>query len=768
MENFKTKHFIIFAVVLFTALACTKLEVQKNNKAADNQYVDYVNPYIGNISHLLVPTFPTVHLPNSMLRVKPERRDYTSERLKGLPVITTKHRAGGDFSICPVSNKSDDLKPLYYYSYDNEELTPYSYEVYLDEENIDVSFSLSHQSGIYYFNYNNKDNKYLLINTTNGQLTIGDKYVSGYKNITPHFSNHETRIYLYLESDSDFAKSGILENGKITTEKTAKGKDICTALKLKDDTELLKIRYGVSLISEEQAKKNLYREMSDFDKEKIAKRGREIWNKTLAKTSVDGGTEDDRTVFYTSIYRTYERPICISEDGKYFSAYDGNVHDDNGNAFYTDDWIWDTYRATHPLRVLIEPKMELNILKSYIKMAEQMKNMWMPTFPTVGGDARGMNSNHGVATIIDAYNKGLTNFDLEKAYLACKGSITERSLIPWSRGEAGVLDKFFKEKGYFPALKEGEKETVKEVSIWEMRQPVAVTLGTVYDEWCLSQIAKILDKKDEYKYFLNRSYNYRKLFNSKTGFFHPKDSQGKFIEPFDYTFSGGQGTRLYYDENNGWVYRWDVQHNFADLVDLMGGREKFVENLETTFNKPIGINKFEFYYQLPDHTGNIGQFSMANEPSLHIPYLYNYAGQPWKTQKSIKKIIHEWFRNDLMGIPGDEDGGGMSAFVSFSMLGFYPVTPGIPAYNIGSPFFEKATIDLGNGKKFEIIANNLNPNNKYIQKASLNGKEWNKPWFAHDDIKNGATLILQMGPHANRDWGSSVEATPPSAEAYIE
>ena len=267
-----------------------------------------------------------------------------------------------------------------------------------------------------------------------------------------------------------------------------------------------------------------------------------------------------------------------------------------------------------------------------------------------------MNSNHAVATVIDAYTKGLKGFDLKKAYEACKKGITEKTLAPWSGKPAGELDKFYKEHGYIPALKEGETETIPEVHHFERRQPVAVTLGTAYDEWCLAQIAKQLGNTDDFEYFKNRSFNYRNLFHPETHFFHPKDSKGNFIQPFNYVFSGGQGARGFYGENNAWIYRWDVQHNIADLIKLMNGNQNFIKNLDDMFAQPLGKSKFDFYAQLPDHTGNVGQFSMANEPSLHIPYLYNYAGQPWKTQKRIRTLLDQWFRNDLMGVPGDEDG----------------------------------------------------------------------------------------------------------------
>jgi predicted alpha-1,2-mannosidase len=757
-----------FFLLLFGFLACQQDGGPAKGTKDQPTPVDYVNPYIGNISHLLVPTYPTVHLPNSMLRVIPQRGSYADLRLKGLPVVTTSHRGRSAFAISPVQGKSDGLQPVYAFSYDQESITPYRYDVYLDEEKVAVSFGVSHQAGLYQMEYRGEGDPYLILYNAFGELRLDGQGISGYQWLTRDTFPHAPRVYLYLETDREAIEFGLLDNGQISRETEARGRNLAAVLRLNDDGRSLKLRYGISFISVEQARKNLYREIDGFDLAKVIQKGRDAWQEALAKTQVEGGSENDKTLFYTSVYRTYERPVCISEDGRYYSAFDGQVHPDNGQPFYTDDWIWDTYRATHPLRVLTEKEMELNILRSFIRMAEQMDEFWMPTFPEVTGDSRRMNSNHGVATVLDAYVKGLTDFDIEKAYEACKAAITEKTLAPWSDKKAGALDAFYKENGYIPAITEKEKEIIPEVHPWEKRQAVAVTLGTVYDEWCLAQIAKILGKQDDYHYFLNRSYNYRKLFNPETGFFHPKDKAGEFIEPFDYRFSGGRGARLYYGENNGWIYRWDVPHNVADLIGLMGGQAAFLQNLDATFTEPLGQGRYQFYRQMPDHTGNVGQFSMANEPSLHIPYLYNYAGQPWKTQKRIKQLIPMWFRNDLMGVPGDEDGGGMSGFVAFSMLGFYPVTPGSPTYNIGSPFFEKAVIDLGNGKTFTIVARNLNERNKYIQRAELNGEEWHRPWFAHEEIKNGGVLVLEMGAYAHETWGSAPEMAPPSAEKQVD
>lgn len=746
---------------LFVSLALTTTLGACGTQSTEvppKDWVSYVNPYIGNISHLLVPTFPTVQLPNSMLRIYPERADYTSERVNGLPIIVTNHRERSAFNLTPY--QGEELRPVRAYSYDNEQLTPYSFSVELDDNRLGAKYALSHQSAIYQIEFRQAEKPaYIMVNTRNGAIHTHGNAVSGYQKLTDN-----TNVYLYIESETDPMETGILEDGRLVTDKKdAEGHNACAVLRFAGGTGQVNLRYGISFISEEQAEKNLRREQQGYDVDALAAIGRKVWNDALSRIQVQGGTEDDKTVLYSSYYRTFERPICMSEDGRYFSAFDGKVHNDEGTPFYTDDWIWDTYRAAHPLRLLIDQEVEEDILASFLRMAEQMGNMWMPTFPEVTGDSRRMNSNHTVVTMADAVVKGL-NVDVEKAYEAARKAIEEKTLAPWSGKPAGWLDEFYRKNGYIPALAEGEKEHDPNVHHFEKRQPIAVTLGTAYDQWCLSLLAAHLGKTEEAEYYLKCAYNYRNVYNPATGFFHPKDKHGRWIEPFDYNFPGGMGAREYYGENNGWVYRWDVPHNVADLVQLMGGKEHFIANLDQTFAEPLGRSKYAFFAKLPDHTGNVGQFSMANEPSLHVPYLYNYAGQPWKTQKRIRQMLKTWFRNDLMGIPGDEDGGGMTAFVVFSSLGFYPVTPGSPSYNIGSPLFTNAKMVMSNGKVLEIEAKNASDTNKYIQSATLNGKVWNKPWFSHDDIKDGAKLVLIMGDRPNKSWGTGADAVPPSID----
>ena len=741
-----------------SALLAAMLLASSGLQGAKRECVDYVNPYIGNISHLLVPTFATIQLPNSLMRIYPTRGDYTSELLDGLPVVVTNHRERSAFRISVT--QGGELKPVIRTNWDQERVTPYSYYVEIDNNSIDVSLAVSHQSAIYDFEFQNPDEPATVIVTSdNGAMNVHDNRAEGYQQLSSNM-----RIFFSGEFSVKPIESGVLRDGSIQADQNrAEGRQSCVAFRFPAGTRKVSLRYGISLIGETQAYYNLNREQKGFNRKAVEAEGRRVWNETLGHIQIKGGTEDQKTVFYTSYYRTFERPVCLSEDGRYFSAFDGKVHFDDGMPFYTDDWIWDTYRAAHPLRALIFPKAEEDIISSYLLMAEQMGTQWMPTFPEMTGDTRRMNSNHGVAMVADALYKGL-RVDADRAFEYCRKGIEEKTLAPWCGKPAGWIDDFYKQHGYIPALREGEEETDPNVHGFEKRQPVAVTLGTSYDEWCLSRIAQWRGDEDARKKYLQLSYNYRHLWNPETKFFHPKDQDGAFLPNFDYRFSGGLSARNAYDENNGWTYRWDVQHNLADLAHLMGGREQMVAYLDQTFAEDMGRGKREFYYHLPDQTGNIGQFTMANEPSLHIPYIYNYGGAPWKTQKRIRQCLKTWFRNDVMGIPGDEDGGGLTSFVVFSSMGFYPVTPGLPIYNIGSPLFEDVQISLPSGKVFRIIAKNCNDTNKYIQSARLNGKQWNKPWFTHDDIKNGGTLELKMGPKPNIHWGAEEESMPPSAD----
>ncbi|MCR5548880.1 MAG: GH92 family glycosyl hydrolase [Bacteroidales bacterium] len=707
---------VLAAAILASALACSK------------DPVDYVDPTIGNISHLLVPTFPCVQLPNSMLRVYPKRADFTSEYLDGFPIVVTSHREVSPFTLSFTQGEVHDIIGV---QYGNEHITPYSYDVDIFDGDCHVSFAPARQSAMYEVSFTPEAPATLVLHSQGGEV----KWMDGHFAASQPLGNN-TVVYLYLEPEK--APVGVEERGPG-----------CSAVSF--DCKRLRLRYGVSFISVEQAEKNLRREIQDYDLRALARKGRGIWNEELGKIRVSGGSEADMTVFYTSLYRNYERPVCISEDGRYFSAYDGKVHDDEGHPFYVDDWIWDTFRASHPLRSMINREVEEDILESYLRMAEQMGTEWMPTFPGITGDSRRMNCNHAIPAFADALAKGL-DIDTLRAYRIARKGLTEKTLIPWRGCAATALDEFYWSNGYFPALSPGEQETVPEVDGWERRQPVCVTLGTSYDCWALSKLASAAGDKEGESYFMEKSFDYRNLFNPETLFFHPKDAAGNWIEPMDYSFCGDMGGRDYYDENNGWEFRWEVQHNVEDLINLFGGDERFVAELDRTFAEPLNRMKFEFYAKYPDHTGNVGQFSMANEPGMHVPFLYNHAGAAWKTQKRVRQMLRTWFRDDLMGVPGDEDGGGLCAFAVYSMMGFYPMAPGKPEYDICSPVFEKIRIRTSSGRTFTIRAEGASdPDRLYISSASLDGETLRKPLIGDDALMQGGTLDMTLGNKPSRN-----------------
>lgn len=731
----------------YLALACLSVGgILSINAQESKTLVDYVNTRIGNISHLLVPTFPTTHQPNSMLRMIPGHHDFVTDRMRGLPLNAPSHRQGDVLLLMPFSGDPKALEQPFDYRYDQEISTPYQYSVFLDDYGVNARFAPMKKSAIYSFEYEGGKDPMLILRTNGeGSIDWKGKTLSGYEIF------QGIKHYFYLEFDKTPTSSSLLPWEKVCAR----------VLTFSNPDREINVRYGISYISVEQAEKNLRKEISDFNLQRVAGVAKNAWNNALSKIRIKGGTEDQKTTFYTALYRAHERMINISEDGKYFSAYDGKVHEDNGVDFWVDDWVWDTYLALHPLQILLNPKDQEQKLASYIRMCEQ--SGWMPTFPCVFGDAHCMNGNHAASVFADALHKGL-RFDVKKAFEGMKHTVMTESMIPWYRGPKTALDDFYHQHGWFPALHPGEKEEFAEVGPFEQRQAAAVTTAAAYDDWCISQLAKHLGYKEEYRFFADRSYNYRHVFNKETNFFHPKDKDGKFIEPFDYIFSGGIGSRAYYDENNAWTYNWDVRHHIQDLIDLFGGNAPFIERLDQLFVEDLKRSKWQYYAVHPDATGNVGQFVMGNEPSFHIPYLYNYVGQPWKTQKRIRMLMESWFRNDLMGVCGDEDGGGMSAFYVFSALGFYPVSPGVPVYTIGSPLFDKSVIQLDNGKTFTVIAQNVSWENKYIQSAKLNGVDHDKTWFTHEDIMNGGTLELLMGNRPNKNWGVGEGANPPSSE----
>ncbi|MFM9824911.1 GH92 family glycosyl hydrolase [Flavobacterium sp.] len=730
------KFLVIVLVFLSSNSAYTQMKIIDNLK--------YVDPQIGGVAPFLEPTKTRIHLPNSMVRMYPDRKDYKDDQIKSFPLTTRKHRSDPLFSLLPVSgNVPENLVPISAWDQELEIAHPYYYSTWLEDFNITLEFSPGEKTGFYRFNYGDKELRKLFLKKLNGvdwQLNE-DGSLTG----TESFEGMKAYAYGVFDVKGDFTQ---VKTGKNSTNSWITW----------NNTELKQVnfKYGISFISIEQAKNNLEKEIPNWDFEKVKNNAKDKWSNVLNQIEVEGGTEAHRRSFYTALYRSYERMINITEEGKYYSNYDKKIHKGEQN-FYSDDWVWDTFLALHPLRYILQPDMESDMIASYVRMYQQ--SGWMPQFPQIHGDVPPMNGFHSTIMILDAYRKGIKNFDINVAYEAMKKNALEGTMVPWRLGAASPLDKLALKLGYFPALHPGETETEPLVDSFEKRQAVAVTLAQSYDDWALAQLAKDLGKEQDYEYFSKTAKNYKNLYWKEKGFFMPKDAAGNWIN-IDPKFDGGMGGRDYYDENNGWTYLWNVQQDILGLQKLMGGRDTFEARLDRMFREDLGRSVYALNAKFPDFTGIVGQFSMGNEPSFHIPYLYNLTKSPWKTQKRTRMLLNTWFKDNIFGIPGDEDGGGMSAFVVFSSMGFYPITPGIPIYTIGSPLFSKIKINLPNGKVFAINAPNCSEKNKYIQKASLNGKNLEGPWFTHEDLVNGGTLELEMGSYPNKTWGTSEESIP--------
>lgn len=722
---------------------------------ASKDVTQYVDPNIGGVAQLLTTKAPTVHRPHSMVRIFPVTKSglddrYLSDKIYGFTVNMPAYRRGYVTELMPTRGKLniDRDENAATYDHDLEEVHPWHHKVLLEEPDIIADWTTTERAAVYRFKFNgNEDENILFRSKRNSSFKIiGSNAVQGWE----EFEN--TKQYFYAEFSQPFTQSGTFDNKKNSSEaKEISGEKVGAFVSMKRTEAPLEVRIGISFIDKNQAKENLTRETKNKSFDEIKNASYALWSNELSKIIVDGGTERQKRIFYTSLYRCMERMINVSEYGRYFSGFDGKVHDDNGRPFYTDDWLWDTYRALHPLMLILNPSQQADMVQSYIRSYEQ--GGWMPGFPQFFGDYPAMVGFHSAALVWDTYQKGERNFDIEKAYEGLKKNATQATMVPWRNGPMCQLDSFYVKNGYFPGISENEKETEPIVSNFEKRQSVAVTLEHSYDDWCLAQFAKALGKNSDYEYFQKRSQNFRKLFNPETGFFAPKDKEGKWIEPFSPQLSASYGARMYYTENNAWTWNFSVQQDIPGLMELLGGKEKFVKRVDAIFNESTEISKWRLMGQFPDATGLNGMFVAGNEPSMHIPYLYNYAGAAWKTQRRVREVLDMWFDDKPLGIPGDEDGGGLCSWYVFSAMGFFPVTVGSGEYAIGSPFFENISIKLPNGKTFSVNAKNCSKRNKYIQSAELNGAALTRAFIKHSDIVNGGTLNLIMGDRPNKKWG---------------
>jgi predicted alpha-1,2-mannosidase len=747
----------------FLPCACTALaaSVVYGAPPSHKEPVDYVNPNIGTIGHLLTATVPYVQYPHGMARIAPMTNPgfqdrYLADKIFGFPAgPATLMAFTGEFSSDPVRTTS-------HYDHDFETATPYWYKVRLDDSDIEAEATATPLAAYYRFTFPAAANAHLVLHLRSGELSVPDAdSVSGCGNSGRADGVDGVRYCFYARFSKPAAGYRTWNGSNVSREAAQSGRSIGFGTDFASRAgEQVEVRVGFSYISAEEAQKNLEHEIPGWGFDAVKAKTRAVWNRALGAIDVKGGSERQRTIFYTALYRTLSRMTDITEDGRYYSGYDHQVHSTDGHDFYVDDGLWDTYRSAHPLSLLIETSRQMDMVRSYIRMYQQ--SGWLPSFPSVGGERAVMIGHHSTALIADAYMKGYRDFDVDAAYAGMKKNAMESTMLPWRRGPMTELDKIYLEKGFFPALAKGQTETIPAVHPSERRQAVSVTLENCYDDWCLAQVAKGLDKKEDYDYFLKRAHSYANVFDARTGFMTPKSADGSWVEGFDPKLGGGQGGRAWYAECDSWVYTWHVQHDPAGLIALMGGREKFAARLDQLFTESSGTSKFAFLGQFPDMTGLIGLYPQGNEPAFHIPYLFDYCGQPWQAQRRVRQIMDVWYGDGPLGICGDEDGGAMSSWYVFSAMGFYPVSPGEPAYEIGSPLFEETRIQLENGKAFIIRAENVSAQNKYIQSAALNGKTWHQPWFPHSEIAAGGTLVLVMGPRPNTAWGSAPADAPPS------
>jgi len=658
------------------------------------------------------------------VRGAPLEKDWLGGSTSGFPLHLVSHRHGASFLLFAVFTDGDPWQSSI--TIHRQHAHPYAYEVVDAATYNSVAVTPSEKSGV--FRMTNADRstthrlRFSIINAAGLVESPGEQAFSGeedYNGMKVYFYGTVDGTVKNVETGGDDSRRNLVA----TVESTS---------------GVLEMRYGISFISVDQAKANLEQEIGGRDFAATKAAAMDVWRTALSKIKVKG-SEKHKRVFYTALYRTYERMVDINEHGRYYSGFDHQVHESD-EPFYMDNWVWDSYIAHHPLNMILDPGKDQAMIRSYVEMYRQ--NGWMPSFAVVFGDWPAMVGNHASAWMADAWAKGLRDFDVATAYEGLRKNSLEATLIPWRNGPPSELDDFFNEHGYMPGLAPGEPETVDRVDPnWEKRQAVSVTLENSFSDWCIAQLAEPAGHADEEALFLDRSQFYRNVFREEKGMVWPKNTAGEWIEPYNPSLSG----REYFTEVNAYTYNWHVKHDLNGLFDLMGGKQAAEAKLDQLFREDLGTTKWKFWANQPDASGLVGQFVMGNEPSLHIPYLYNYLGSPWKTQKRVRMLIDTWFTDDLFGMPGDEDGGAMSAWVVFSMMGFFQVTPGVPVYAIGSPSFEEVAIQLPNGKEFMVVVKGNSAENVYIQAAKFNSQPLDRLFFTHEQLMSGGVLALVMG-----------------------
>lgn len=641
----------------------------------------------------------------------------------------------GSVTIMPLSNRleTDPVKRASSFSHQKETATPSYYSVRLEEYGIEAALTGLSRAGIMQFDFQQEGDRYIVIepNSDEGMSTIQVDLAR--REITG--TNPVHRIYQGNRKEAGFGGHFVIQLNEeiadfgIDTTRSTRPAWIKLAA-ARPGTTVLKV--GTSFSSIDQARNNLLAEIPGWNFDEVRQASSRSWNQALGQIAVKGGTEEAKTKFYSALYNTHFLPRTFSDADGSYPEFDGGkqIRKMESGTYYCDFSQWDTYRAVHPLFSILNPTRNGDMARSLVLKGQQ--GGWLPIFPSWNSYTAAMIGDHCTAMIGDAILKDAPGFDYEEAYALMRRNAFEANADPdsYRDGKGRRAMESYLRYNYVPL-----EDSVPDA--FHRREQVSRTLEYAYDDFVLAQVARKLGKTADYQALIQRACNYRNVIDPQTGYARGRHADGRWIEPFE-----PNRFVSFITEGTPFHYTWYVPQDVAGLMEQMGGRERFVERLDQFFDD-------NYYWH-------------GNEPGHHIAYLAAYSGEPWKTQKWVHDIIRREYFTTPDGLSGNDDAGQMSAWLVFSMVGFYPVCPGMPYYVIGSPSFEESVITLENGTRFTIEAPGASETCIYIQSATLNGQPYDKSYLLHEDILKGGTLSLVMGSTPNKQWASSPASLPPS------
>lgn len=701
---------------------------------------DYVNPFIGTLNG--GNTNPGAVIPWGMVSLSPmttnEGETTSSPYIYGKKYISGFSHLNMSGTGCPDMGTftsmaiTGDLKTKpeeYWSAYSQEQASPGYYAVMLDKYQIKAELTTTTRTGICRYTFP-KGTSNIVLNMGNSLTKrkgasvriVSETEIEGFKLIGGFcgISTIQT-VYFVAKVSKVPTETGVWNDEKLFPgfKREIAGNDIGAyfTFDTKAGEEVL-LKVGISFVSIENARLNLNTEQPAFDFDDTRLKSEKAWEKELSKIMVSGGTEDDKSIFYTALYHILQHPNIFNDvNGEYIEMEGSRIRKIEGSDRYTIFSLWDTYRNVHPLLSLVYPSRQLDMVKSMLSMYKE--NGWLPKWELAGVETYIMVGDPALPVITDTYLRGIRDFDIELAYEAMKHNATASEVNnPMRPG----LDNFLK-FGYIP---EGEK-----YKRW-LWGTVSTGLEYCIADWNLAQLAKVLGKEDDYQVFHKRSMYYKNYFDPKTNFIRPKLADGTWVEPFypeGEIIQGRSPKAVGFVEGNSWQYTFFVPHDISGLIKLMGGKKEFTEKLAACFDE--------------------GKFTMHNEPDMAYPYLFNYVkGEEWRTQKYVREIIYRNFRNSPDGLPGNDDCGTTSAYLLFAMMGFYPACPGDLDFQLASPLFDEIRIKLDTefyqGNEFVIHAKNAGKNNCFVESMKLNGKAHNRFTINHTDIINGGELLFNL------------------------